>query len=93
MSGDEPAVTGPRHPILAGFDETDILPFGGSLEPLTIDPSAKVLATFIPPFPSSPPEISYMRTPHTDIPAIVLNEIGTRPRRLSARRHRSPLCQ
>ena len=74
MSGGEPAIAGQRHAILAGFGETDILPFGGSLEPLTIDPRAKVLATFIPPFPSSPPEISYMRTTHTDIPAIVLNE-------------------
>ena len=27
----EPPATGTRHPVLKGFDETDILPFGGSL--------------------------------------------------------------
>jgi hypothetical protein len=73
-SDDEPPANGARHPILAGFDETDILPFGSALEALTVAPNAKVLATFIPAFPSTPPEISYMRTSHTDIPAIVVND-------------------
>jgi hypothetical protein len=73
-TGSEPAISGQRHPILAGFDETDILPFGGTLRPLTVASSARVLATFIPPFPMSPPETSYMRTAHTDIPAIVVND-------------------
>jgi hypothetical protein len=63
-----------RHPIFAGFDETDILPFGGALRPLTVAAGAKILATFIPPFPQSPPEIVYMRTPRTDIPALIVNE-------------------
>ena len=62
------------HPLFAGFDETAILPFGDTLHPLTVAPNAKTLATFIPPFPQSPPEIVWMRTPSTDIPAIVINE-------------------
>jgi hypothetical protein len=50
-SGDEPQVPGTRHPVLASSDETDILPFGGTLEPLTVDPKAQVLLTYIPTFP------------------------------------------
>ncbi len=70
----EPPAHGKRHPVLAGFDETDILPFGGRLEPLRLDPSAQVPATFIPAFPIYPPETAWMREPQTDIPALVLNE-------------------
>jgi hypothetical protein len=73
MAGEPPA-TGRRHPALRGFNETDILPFGGTLEALTVDPSAQVLATFIPPFPAFPPEKSFMREAKTDIPALIVNE-------------------
>ncbi len=72
-SGDEPDVKGTRHPVLAGFDETDILPFGGMLGPLKVDASATLPLTFIPPFPIYPPETSWMRQPKTDIPGLVLN--------------------
>lgn len=72
----EPPAVGKRHPILAGFDETDILPFGGTLEPLTVASGATVLCTFIPAFPAFPPEEAYMRTPHTDIPGLVVNRFG-----------------
>jgi hypothetical protein len=70
----EPPATGERHPVLRGFDETDILPFGGTLAPLRTDPSAQVLATFVPSFPAFPPEEAYMREPKTDIAGLVLNE-------------------
>lgn len=69
----EPPVKGPRHAVLRGFQETDILPFGGALEPLKVDAGAQVLLTFIRPFPISPPETSWMREPSTDIPALILN--------------------
>ncbi|MBS1871829.1 MAG: Tat pathway signal protein [Acidobacteria bacterium] len=69
---DEPAVSGTRHPILKGFDETDIVPFGGVLAGLRADPSANVLATFVPEFPIFPPETSWMRQPKTDIPGLVV---------------------
>jgi hypothetical protein len=72
----EPPITGERHPVLAGFDETDILPFGGTLEPLKVSSNTTVPLTFIPPFPIYPPETSWMRQPRTDIPGLVLNSFG-----------------
>jgi hypothetical protein len=76
----EPAITVERHPVLKGFDETDILQFGGVLEPLRVDPNAVVPATFIPAFPVSPPESAWMRQPRTDIPGLILNEVAGRGR-------------
>jgi hypothetical protein len=70
----EPAVAGARHPVLRGFDETDILAFGGTLEPLRLDPSTQVLMTFIPSFPVAPPEMAWMRELKTEIPGLILNE-------------------
>jgi hypothetical protein len=73
-AGNEPAANGERHPALKGFDETDILSFGGMLESLRVDSGATVLATFIPAFPSFPPETAWMRQPRTDIPGLIVNE-------------------
>ncbi len=73
-AGNEPSITAERHPILAGFDETDILPFGGTLAPLTVSEKAKVLLTSIPSFPMFPPETAWMREPKTSIPGLILNE-------------------
>jgi hypothetical protein len=75
-ASDEPPVTAERHPVLAGFDETDILPFGGTLDPLAVSKTAKVLLTFIPSFPMYPPETAWMREPRTNIPGLILNEVG-----------------
>lgn len=72
-TGAEPAIQGERHPVFKGFDETDILPFGGLLEPLHVDAGAKVLMTYIPQFPAFPPETAWMREPKTDIPGLVVN--------------------
>jgi hypothetical protein len=72
---DEPKNAPARHAVLAGFEETDILPFGSTLPlPLKVGGNAKVLATFIPSFPATPPEIVYMRTAETELPAVVVNE-------------------
>ena len=65
-----------RHPAFDGFDETDILPFGGRLEVVNFDRSSDVPLTFIPPFPIFPPETSWMREPDTSEAALVLNEAG-----------------
>jgi hypothetical protein len=65
---------GARHPALAGFDETDILAFGGALVPLRLDADARVLATWVPPSPTFPPEEAWMREPRTDVPALVVRE-------------------
>jgi hypothetical protein len=75
-AGDEPPPGGERHEVLRGFEETDILPYGGTLSPLTVDAGALVPLTFVPPFPTYPPETSWMRQPKTDIQGLVLSEHG-----------------
>ena len=79
-AGNEPAITGERHPVLRGFEETDLLPFGGVLEPLTVSAGAEVPLTFVPAFPIYPPETAWMREPRTDIPGLILNEAAGRGR-------------
>jgi hypothetical protein len=74
QKGDEPMITGRRHPVLNGFEETDIIAFGGLLEPLELNPEAQVLATFIPEFVTHPPEMAWMRQPKTDIPGLIVNK-------------------
>jgi hypothetical protein len=76
-AGDEPFPEGERHPVLLGFEETDILPFGGTLDPVRVDRGAIVPLTFIPPFPIFPPETAWMRQPKTDIPGLILHTAGT----------------
>ena len=75
-AGDEPAISGSRHAVLTGFEETDLLAYGGSLTPLRVDKSAVVPLTFVPPFPTYPPETAWMREPKTDVPGLVLSEHG-----------------
>jgi hypothetical protein len=75
-SGDEPPVNGMRHPVLRGFEQTDILPYGGTLSSLRVDPGAVVPLTFVPPFPTYPPETAWMRQPSSNIPGLVLSERG-----------------
>jgi hypothetical protein len=67
-----------RPEALRGFDETDIIPYGGVLENLRVDPGVAVPLTYIPPFPAFPPETAWMRQPKTDIPGLVLNTGGGR---------------
>ncbi|MBI5691996.1 MAG: beta-galactosidase [Verrucomicrobia bacterium] len=73
-AGNEPPALQPRHEILRGFEETDLLPFGGTLGSLRVEPSAQVLATFVPAFPLYPPETAWMRTPTTDLPGLVVHQ-------------------
>jgi FAD/FMN-containing dehydrogenase len=74
-AGDEPEPKGKRHPVLSGFEKTDILGFGGTLNDLRIDAGVEVLATYIPPFPVYPPETSWMRETHTNIPALTVRTL------------------
>ena len=71
-TGKEPKVVGTRHQILKGLEETDMIPYGGLLEPLKLDAGAEVPMTYIPQFPTYPPETAYMREPKTDIPGVIL---------------------
>jgi hypothetical protein len=66
-----------RHAVLKGFEDTDLIGFGGMLEPLRLDASAQVLLTFVPPFPVYPPESVWMREPRTTTPGLILNK-GTK---------------
>jgi hypothetical protein len=75
-TGGEPVPTGERHAVLRGFDETDILAFGGTLVPLRVDSGAVVPLTYVPPFPTYPPETAWMRQPATDIPGLILSTHG-----------------
>jgi hypothetical protein len=72
-NGEEPLVTGERHPVFKGFDKTDIIPFGGSLDSVRTDSGAQVLLTFIPMSPTMPPEDAWMRVLKTDIQGLILN--------------------
>ncbi len=71
-NGTEPLVTSERHAALNGFEDTDILPFGGMLDPIRTDPGTDVLMTFIPSFPIYPPETAWMRTTKTGIPGLIV---------------------
>jgi hypothetical protein len=72
--GKEPEVKGERHPVLQGFDETDIIPFGGTLQPLKVDAGVAVPLTFVPEFPVYPPETAWMRETDSPIPGLVVSE-------------------
>jgi hypothetical protein len=76
-AGDEPKITGRRHAVLQGFDETDIVPYGGTLTEVRVDAGTVVPLTFVPPFPTYPPETAWMRQPSTTIPGLVLSESGS----------------
>jgi hypothetical protein len=69
----EPGITGGRHEILKGFEETDILPYGGNLKNHRVDAKSEVLLTFIPEFPIYPPETAWMRVPKTDVAGLIIN--------------------
>lgn len=77
---------GERHPVLDGFAETDILPFGGQLQRVTVEPWVTVPATYIPAFPIFPPEFAWMRQPDSGQPALLLHtaESGARIAYLAA---------
>jgi len=74
-NGKEPPISGERHPVLQGFDETDLIPFGGALRPLKVDPGAAVPLTYVPEFPAYPPETAWMRVSDSGIPGLVVSEM------------------
>jgi hypothetical protein len=76
QTGLEPLVTEKRHPVLKGFDETDIISYGGLLDKVSTDSGTSVLMTLIPQFPIYPPETAWMREPKTDIPGLILNTLA-----------------
>ena len=71
-----PAEGRSRHEVLLGFDGTDLVAFGGTLTPLQVDAGVTAVLTFVPAFPTYPPETAWMRQPSTDIPGLLVSEHG-----------------
>jgi hypothetical protein len=69
-----------RPPALEGFEETDILPFGGRVEVVRAEPGAEIPLTLVPDSPQSPPENVWMREPRTAFPGLVLRATAGRGR-------------
>jgi hypothetical protein len=69
-----------RSPALEGFEETDILPFGGRVEIVRVGPGSEVPLTLVPDSPQSPPENVWMREPRTTVPGLVLPAAAGRGR-------------
>jgi hypothetical protein len=67
-----------RHPVLRGFEETDIIPFGGKLVKMRVDDGTVVPLTFVPVEveASGIGESMTLRQLETDIPGLVLNVVG-----------------
>jgi len=72
----ERAEPGARHPILKGFDKTDLLAFGGILWPQAVAADRTVLMTYVPPFPSAPIDDVYPRVERTAVPGLVAGAFG-----------------
>jgi hypothetical protein len=58
--------------LFSQFDNTDILPFGGNLQAVRIEATAKVPFSFAPAWPTSSVETAYLRPITENIPALVL---------------------
>jgi len=65
-----------RHPLLAGFDGTSLLPGPESRLPVRAMSSASAPLTVVPYYPAFPPEMVFPRTPRTNDPAVLLHESG-----------------
>ncbi|MEA1651137.1 alpha-amylase family protein [Nitrospirillum sp. BR 11164] len=63
-----------RHPILAGFEETDWIQGSSCRVPITIE--GPPLLTHVAQYPWYPTEGVYSRQPHTDQPTIAVREAG-----------------
>jgi hypothetical protein len=64
-----------KHPILDGFADTDWLPGAQWLQPIA--PVENPVMTVVPPFVNYPPELAYPYIQKTDIPDLVVKEVGS----------------
>ena len=64
-----------KHPILAGFKGTTLLPGAENRVPVTAD-SVSLVLSVVPAYPAFPPEMVYPRTPRTTEPAAIFRQIG-----------------
>jgi len=65
-----------RHPALAGFDGTALLPGPESRLPIRLREAGRAALTVVPSYPAFPPEMVYPRTARTDEPAAVFRGVG-----------------
>jgi hypothetical protein len=72
----EPFETGPRHPVLAGLELTDLVAFGGVLPRMEAAADREVPLTFVPAFPSMPIEEVIPDPERTGVPGLVLGSYG-----------------
>ncbi len=66
---------GARHPVLRGFEETNLIPFGGVLRKVAAAGDTTAPLTYVPDFPAYPPETSWMREPRTSIPGLLVRSV------------------
>ncbi len=69
--------TGKRHPILAGFEDTERIINGARRVDVSAVEKLSVPLTLIPSYPDLPMEMVYPRVPKTDIPEVCVREIGS----------------
>lgn len=50
-----------RHPVLEGFEDTSLLPFGGEVQKIENGGKLSQVASYIPAFPIYPPEFAWIR--------------------------------
>src|SRR5207245_8428775 len=63
-----------RHPVLAGFEGTALLPGAESRLPIRLREGGRPALTVVPSYPAFPPEMVYPRTPRSDEPAAVFRQ-------------------
>jgi hypothetical protein len=65
------------HAVLAGFENTALLPGPESRLPIRAADGDPLALTVVPNYPAFPPEMVFPRTPHTSDPAAIFREHGT----------------
>ncbi len=63
-----------RSVVFSELGDTDIIAFGGVLEPLEVGHGAQALLTLVPTVPVNPVEAAWMREPRSNIPGLVAND-------------------
>ena len=81
----------PGHPLLGGIGPTPVLPGAVYRVPVRAPGAGRPVLTYVPPYPSHPPEMVYPRVLATDEPAVVMRQNGGGPCALLPRRYRA-LC-
>jgi len=65
-----------RHPILSGFEGTNLLPGPETRLPVRAKVSVPLTLSVVPSYPAFPPEMVFPRTPRTDEPAAIFKQKG-----------------